>query len=189
MKIAKEYQKEVFCLEGDWSRNLTKQTSIEAALLFLKQNRNINFIHRHCGTRENLAYYLKQWQLKRYHRYSILYLAFHGRPQQILIDKKPVTLDELAEMLGDSCKNRIIHFGSCQTLNTDIRHIKRFLRKTNALCVCGFSKEIKFVESSVFDILLIDLFQEFLDVSKVAATLEESYGSLVKKLEFRLVHL
>lgn len=50
MKIAKAYQKDVFCLEGDWTRDLKKNNSIEAALLFLKQNRNINFIHRHCGT-------------------------------------------------------------------------------------------------------------------------------------------
>ncbi|MCF8254388.1 MAG: hypothetical protein K9H61_13835 [Bacteroidia bacterium] len=189
MKIAKEYQKEVFCLEGDWSRNLKKQTSIHATLLFLKQNRDIDFIYRQCGTRENLAFYLKQWQLKRYQRYSILYLAFHGKPLQILIDKKPISLDELAEMLGDKCQNRIIHFGSCQTLNTDKRHIKRFLKKTNALCVCGFGKEIKFVESSVFDILLIDLFQDYLDVSRVEATLKSTYASLVKKLEFRLIHL
>ena len=67
--------------------------------------------------------------------------------------------------------------------------VKRFLRKTNALCVCGFGKEIKFVESSVFDILLIDLFQEFLDVTRVEATLRSSYGNLVDKLQFRLVHL
>ena len=189
MKIAKEYQKEVFCLEGDWNRNLKKQTSIQAALLFLRQNRKIDFIHRNCGTRENLAHYLHQWQMKRYSRYSILYLAFHGKPQEILINKTHINLDELAEMLGDKCQNRIIHFGSCLTLNTDIRHVKRFLRKTNALCVCGFGKEIKFVESSVFDILLIDLFQEFLDVTRVEATLRSSYGNLVDKLQFRLVHL
>ncbi len=189
MKIAKAYQKEVFCLEGDWSNDLKKQNSIMAALLFLKQNRNIDFIHRNCGTIENLSYYLLQWQLKRYSNYSILYLAFHGKPGQILINKTPIHLDELAEMLGPNCHNRIIHFGSCQTLNTDKRHIKRFLKKTNALCVCGFGKELPFVESSVFDILLIDMFQEFLDVRRVEATLKQNYSALMNRLEFKLIHL
>lgn len=189
MKIAKAYQKEVFCLEGDWSKDLKKQNSIMAALLFLKQNRNIDFIHRNCGTIENLSYYLLQWQLKRYSNYSILYLAFHGKPGQILINKTPIHLDELAEMLGSNCHNRIIHFGSCQTLNTDKRHIKRFLKKTNALCVCGFGKILPFVESSVFDILLIDMFQEFLDVSRVEANLKQNYSALMNRLEFKLIHL
>jgi hypothetical protein len=189
MKIAKSYQKEVFCLEGDWSKDLKKQTSIMAALLFLKQNRNIDFIHRDCGTIETLRYYLNQWQLKRYSNYSILYLAFHGKPGQILVNKAALELDELADVLGPNCHNRIIHFGSCQTLNTDKRHIKRFLRKTNALCVCGFGKELPFVESSVFDILLIDMFQEYLDVRKVHASLRQNYKSFSNRLAFKLIHL
>jgi len=189
MRIAKEYDKDVFCLEGDWNRNLIKQNSIVAALMFLKQNRNINFIHRNCGTRENLAHYLKEWKLKRYRQYSILYLAFHGKPQQILIGKDGISLDELAEMMGDKCQNKIVHLGACQTLNTDKRHIKRFLRKTNALCVCGFSRTIKFVEGSAFDILLIDLFQEFLDVSRVEAHINKYYKTFARKLDFKLIHL
>ncbi len=189
MKIAKSYQKDVFCLEGDWNSNLLKQNSVIGALDFLKINRKIDYIHRHCGTRENLAFYLKQWQLKRYSNYSICYLAFHGKPQQIMINKEPVTLDELAEMMGNQCHNKIIHLGSCQTLNTDKRHIKRFLRKTNALCVCGFEEEIKFVEGSAFDILLIDLFQEFLDVSRVEAHIQKYYKTFAEKLQFKLIHL
>lgn len=189
MKFAKTYSKEVFCLEGDWSKDLKQQTSVQAVLMFLKQNRQIEYIHRHCGTKENLRYYLNQWQLKRYKDYSILYIAFHGKPNQILVGKEIVTLDELAEMLGPNCYNKIIHFGTCHTLNTDLRHIKRFLRKTNALCVCGFGIEIKFVEGCVFDILLIDLLQEFRNITSVKAYIQTYYNSLSKKLQFKLVNL
>jgi hypothetical protein len=189
MRFSKTYNKEVFCLEGDWSRDLKSQTSVQEVLTFLKKNRDIDYIHRHCGNRENLVYYLRQWQLKRYKDYSILYIAFHGKPNQILIGKEVVTLDELAEMLGPNCHNKIIHFGTCHTLNTDLRHIKRFLRNTNALCVCGFGKEIKFVEGCVFDILLIDMFQEFRNITRVTAYIRQYYHSLAKKLEFKLVHL
>ncbi len=189
MKIAKAYQKDVFCLEGDWNINLLKQNSVQAALEFLKLNRKINYIHRHCGTKENLKHYAEQWQLKRYANFSILYLAFHGKPGLILINKKPVTLDELATFLGSNCHDRIIHFGSCATLNTDNRHIKRFLRKTNALCVCGFGKEIGFIEGSVFDILLLDKFQEFKDVRTVHKSIKTNYPALSKKLAFKLVYL
>lgn len=189
MKIAKAYQKDVFCLEGDWNANLLKQNSVQAALEFLKQNRKIQYIHRHCGTKDNLGHYLEQWQLKRYSNYSILYLAFHGKPGKILINKQQIDLDELAILLGNNCYNRIIHFGSCQTLNTDLRLIKKFLRQTNALCVCGFGKELNFIESSVFDILLIDQFQEFKDVRTVHKNMLINYKTLAINLEFKLVYL
>jgi hypothetical protein len=189
LKFAKTYIKEVFCLEGDWNKDLKKQNSVLEVLQFLKRNRDINYIHRHCGTRENLAYYLNQWKLKKYKDYSILYIAFHGKPQQILVGKEIVTLDELADMLGPNCHNKIIHFGTCHTLNIDLRHIKRFLRKTNALCVCGFGKEIKFIEGCVFDILLIDMLQEFRNIATVDQRIRENYKTFARKLAFKLVHL
>ena len=189
MRLSKSYNKEVFCLEGDWSKNLKEQTSVQAVLMFLKQNRNIKYIHRHCGTRENLAYYLKQVQLKKYKNYSIIYLAFHGKPNEILVGKEKVTLDELADMLGPNCHDKIIHLGTCHTIKTDLRNIKRFLRKTNALCICGFGKEISFVEGSVFDILLIDMLQEFRNIKTVQNNINKYYKSLAQKLEFKLVYL
>ena len=76
MKFSKTYSKEVFCVEGDWSKDLKDEASVLAVLMFMKQNRDINYIHRHCGTRENLAYYLKQSQLKKYKDYSIYTLPF-----------------------------------------------------------------------------------------------------------------
>jgi hypothetical protein len=189
MRFSKTYSKEVFCLEGDWNKDLKVQNSVLEVLAFLKKNRNINFIHRNCGTRENLVHYLNQWKLKKYNAYSILYIAFHGKPQQILIGKEIITLDELADMLGPNCHNKIIHFGTCHTLNVDMRHIKRFLRKTNALCVCGFGKEIKFIEGCVFDILLIDMLQEFRNISTVDRRIKTYYKTFSRKLAFKLVHL
>jgi hypothetical protein len=108
---------------------------------------------------------------------------------QILIGKEIVTLDELAEMLGSNCHNKIIHFGTCHTINVDLRHIKRFLRKTNALCICGFGKEIKFVEGCVFDILLIDQLQEFRNVATLHTYINQNYKSLAQKLDFKLYYL
>lgn len=189
MRFSKSYSKDIFCLEGDWSKNLKKQTGVLAVLMFLKQNRDINYIHRHCGTVENLKYYLQTAREKKYKNYSIIYLAFHGKPGEILIGKDRISLDQLAEMLGPDCHNKVIHFGTCHTLNTDLRNIKRFLKKTNALCVCGFGKEIPFVEGSVFDILLIDMMQEFRNVGTVLNRIKKYYSSLAKKLEFKLVYL
>lgn len=189
MKFSKSYVKEVFCLEGDWNKDLKKQNSVLEVLDFLKKNRDIKYIHRHCGTKENLKYYIDQWKLKKYKDYSILYIAFHGKPQQILVGKEIVTLDQLADMLGPNCHDKIIHFGTCHTLNVDARHIKRFLRKTNALCVCGFGIEIKFIEGCAFDMLLIDMLQEFRNIGTVKEKINQYYKTFAQKLAFQLFYL
>ncbi|HVA99475.1 MAG TPA: DUF6642 family protein [Bacteroidia bacterium] len=189
MRIAKNYKKDIFCLEGDWQKDLRDKSSINAALTFLQQNFNIRHIYKQCGTRENLEYYLSLWKQKKYAAYSICYFAFHGEPESIKVGKEFVTLDELGDMLADSCKDKIIHFGSCKTLDTNRKNIIRFLERTGALCVCGFETDIDFLESSVFDMLLIEKFQKYKDISKVERDIRYYYGTLVRKLKFNILYL
>jgi hypothetical protein len=186
MRIAKNFQKNVFCLEGEWEKDLRDKSSVSAALEFLKANCGIEYIHKNCGTIDNMKYYLSQWKHRQYKDYSICYLAFHGHPEQIEVGDGNLNLVELAEILNGSCRNKIIHFGSCNTLDTDQRSISKFLETTKALCVCGFKTDIDFVESSVFDMLLLQKFQSYKDVSAVERDLNKNYRKLIKKLDFRI---
>src|SRR6186997_2566481 len=76
MKIAKNLNKNVFCLEGDWEKDLRDKSSVSAALDFLHSNCGIEYIHKNCGTVDNMKYYLSLWKQKRYQNYTIAYLAF-----------------------------------------------------------------------------------------------------------------
>ena len=189
MRLAQSYKKNVFCLEGDWQKDLRDNSSIRAALTFLQQNCSIDYIYKQCGTRENLEYYLSLWKQKKYSGYSICYFAFHGEPESIQVGKEFVTLDELADMMMDSCQDKVIHFGSCKTLNTDSKNIRRFLEHTRALCVCGFETEINFVESSAFDMILIEMFQQYKDVRMLDKAIRKNYRSFVRRLQFKLIYL
>lgn len=189
MRIAKNLAKHVFCLEGDWDQDLRKKSSVTAALDFLQSNCGIRYIHKNCGTKENLKYYLSLWKQKRYEAYTIAYLAFHGHPKEIQVGKEFLNLEELAESLNGSCVNKIIHFGSCNTLDTDERQIRKFLETTRALCVCGFRSDIDFLESSVFDMLLLQKFQEFKDMQAVERDLNKNYKKLITRLNFRFMYL
>jgi hypothetical protein len=189
MSIAQSYKKNVFCLEGDWQKDMRDNSSIRAALTFLQQNNDIKYIYKQCGTRENLEYYLSLWKLKKYAAYSIAYFAFHGKPECIQVGKEFVTLDELADMMQDGCQNKIIHFGSCKTLDTDEKTIKKFLEHTGALCVCGFETEINFVESSAFDMILIEMFQQYKDIRMLDKNIRKNYRSFVRRLQFKLIYL
>ena len=188
MKLSESYIKNIFCLEGDWHKDLRIKSSILAALDFLQTNCSIKYIHRSCGTKQNLFYYLDQWRLKKYKDYSICYLAFHGKPGHLEVGEEEVTLEQIGEHLAGKCQNKIFHFGSCLVLDVESTRIRQFLEQTNALCVCGFQTEVDFLESSVLDMLVIDKLKSYKDISKVERELKLGYGKMLKKLNFKLFY-
>jgi hypothetical protein len=135
-----------------------------------------------------------KWVQKRYESYGILYLGFHGQPGEIHTDEGAVTLDELAERLGGRARNRVIYFGSCETLSVDGRHLRRFLENSGALAVCGFKKDdVGWLKSAAFDVLLLDAFQGRHFSGRGMRDFEKhvrsTTGRLAKELGFRLKYL
>lgn len=189
MKIAKSYKKHIYCLEGDWTDNLTIPQTIKSALEFLEVNSGIKFIHKNCVTKEQLSHYLKRYRLKKYQKYSICYLAFHGDPNLIYLGKEKITLDDLADIVEGDLTNKIVHFGSCSTLSINAKLIKRFIRKTNALSVCGYTSDVDFLPSSIFDMLFFEMCQEYKDMRCVDRDMKKYYGKLIRHLGFRFIYL
>lgn len=189
MKIAKSYKKHIYCLEGNWEKDLRKKSSVDSSLMFLEKNCGIKHIHKHCGTKETLFYYLDKWKYKKYSSYSICYLAFHGFEGEITVGKDGVTLEEIADVLEGSCKDKIIFFGSCLVLQADRSRINNFLEKTGALCVCGYKISVDFLASSVFEMLVINMLQNYKDISCVQRDIGLYYSTLAKELEFKIYTL
>lgn len=186
MKFAKKYKKNIYCLEGDWDKDLRIQSSIYASLVFLEKNCDIKNIHKHCGTKESLFYYLNQWKLKKYSSYSICYLSFHGFEGEIIVGKDSVTLEEIADSLEGACKDKVIFFGSCLVLQAERSRLDNFLKKTGALCICGYKVSVDFLTSSVFEMLVIDKFQQYKDISCVNRDISLYYAALAKELQFKI---
>lgn len=190
MRLSSTYIKNVFCLEGELGKDLRDRSSIKAALNFMQQNFDVKYIYKRCSNRANLEYYLRKWKNKKYQSYSIGYLSFHGEEGKIEPGGREfVTLGELAEILKDSCEDKVIHFGTCETIKVKHKEMVDFLKKTKALCVSGFTAEVEFFESSVFDLVLIDTFQKYKAVSKVDEVINRDYPYLSRKLGFKLVYL
>ena len=185
--------KGVFCLEGAWDADLKSKQSVRYMLQLLSAVEGLNYIHKDVATLEELQFYLKRWRLKRYDDHPILYLAFHGRPQTVLLGTRSLSLDDIADLLEDRCEKRIIHFGTCGTLATDRRNIKRFLRRTRAEAACGFRKNIDWLKSSAFDLLLFEIIQRYefsrRGIPAFYREVKRSYPRLCKELGFRLVYL
>lgn len=193
-----QYRHGVFCLEGDWWKDLNQSLSVRPILELLNQapSQSIDFIHRDVGTLEELDYYCKKWAQSRMKKYDILYLAFHGSKEGGVHvgdqrrRTKTVTLETLAGFLGPKLKGRIVHFGSCGTLAVERRRIQKFLRDTGALAVTGYKDSIEWMYSAAFEVLLFDTFTRYpfnrRGLARVERELRENHQFMCRKLDFRM---
>ena len=186
--------KGIFCLEGDWW-SVKDKTSVEPLLRLLETAAcwKVPYVHHDTATHEEFYHYLKKWSGRTFASHPILYLNFHGERGGIVVGEgrsSTISLNELAEHLAGTCKGRVIHFGSCCTLDVHGRELNRFLDRTGVCAVLGFRNEVEWMKSAAFELLLMVLLQ---DVSfkrpgmrKLWRRLNENAPGLRKSLDFRM---
>ena len=187
-------KKGIFCLEGLWYDDLRKRSTVKPILELLELNSNIPFLHSDCATEEEFKFYINKWRTVKYKRYPILYLAFHGKEKGLLIENDVFSLEQIGDQLAGKCKNRVILFASCSTVKTDRRNLKKFLRKTNALAICGYKRIVPWISSTAFELMLLAAMQDnvfdgrgidalYRKISKVAKMFKELDFLMVTKRE------
>jgi hypothetical protein len=190
--------KGIFCLEGDWWNNLKKPSSVEPILELLAKSDGyrVPYVHLNVGDRRSLDLYLAKWTQKGFRDHPILYLAFHGNAGGIQVGDRrvpdnTVTLKALGELLEGKCKNRVIFFGSCETVNVHGKRLNTFLKQTGALAVCGYCGNVDWMLSTAFELLVLAYLQEnSLTINgshAVANKIRSSAKSIHQKLKFKMV--
>lgn len=189
--------KNIFCLEGDWTGDLKKPSTVRPIFDLVTQiEPKLRYIHRGIGTSQEFDHYLKVWRQRKYADFPLLYLAFHGNAQSLSIGDQRrhdrcYTLDKVAGLLASGCKGRIVHFGACSTLKCDLRHLKRFLARTGALAVSGYTKDIGWMESAAFEVFLLSALQKNARTITGAKAIYARIDGLAKRqakdLGFRMV--
>ena len=154
MALASRYKKNIVCLESLWDRNLENRLSVLPILELVARRNDIKFIHLTCNTSQEFIHNIEI--MPRRNGYSILYLAFHGKPGQIVLGHHSMHLEALAEVLGRRVANWIIHFGCCKTLAVDEPRIRSFIDRTQDLMVSGYRENINWLSGTVIDLLLLD---------------------------------
>lgn len=189
-------QRGIFAIEGEWLSDLRGGVSFRPLLELMRCLNKSPFVHRDAATREELFYYLKKWSQRRYARYPILYLGYHGEAESIIIgDGREsdcrVTLTELMDSLAGCCDKRIVYIGSCSTMQIDERRLQSFLRCTGALAICGYRYPVDMLRSAAFELLLFNvLLGNTLTLNGAKAMkrkIETEERSLCKDLGFRMV--
>ena len=144
----------IFCLEGAWEKRLDDRTSVLPTLEMLERLQLAEFIHRDVGTEDELYHYLAKWAQRGYGSYGVLYFAFHGVSGGIRVGRGTVPLADLAEKLQGKAADRLIYFGGCSVME-DQPAVAAFHKQTGAKAICGYSKEVPWVDSAAFDLLLL----------------------------------
>jgi hypothetical protein len=154
--------KGIYCLEiGEWFDSLKRKRSVEPVLQLLCESpMAVPFIHRDIATQGDLTYYLRKWVQGRHKDYPILYLAFHGTRGGIDLFQENgrrlrVSTDKLFEYLSGKCHKRVIHFGACRVLDLHGHTLNRYLRDSGAAAISGYSKDVDWVDSSVFEMFYL----------------------------------
>jgi len=190
--------KGIFCLEDNWWNDPTKPCSVEPVLELLRNwsPYHVPYAHRNVESHGGLFEYLAKWKQKRYSKFPILHLAFHGNAQCLIIGDRRVrdnvvTFEELEDALAGACNKRIIHFSGCNVLEVHGKRINSFLKRTGALAVTGFTKYVDWLDSAAFEPLVFGSMQENpftrSGAKAIAANICTRSGGLAKRLGFKMV--
>ena len=190
--------KGIFCLEGDWWGKLHKGSSVEPILELLHQwdPYYVPYVRRDVATRSEFEYYVSRWAQKSMAAYPILYLAFHGESSELTIGDRRVaqnrvSVAELGDMLEGRCHGRMIYFGSCDTLDLHGNSINAFLRKTGATAVCGYRRDVEWLEATAFELVVMSAMQIHSMTRQGAAAMrrriDHRAGVLARALRFHMV--
>jgi len=164
MALARNYRKNIVCLESFWNHNLENRLSVLPILELVAKHNNIKFIHLTCNTPEELIHNLRI--LPKKNGYSILYLAFHGKPGRIILGDVSIRLETIAEIIGKRLANWIIHFGCCGILSVEERRIRDFISSTQALMVSGYRKDVEWLYGTVIDLFFLDEIQSYREMRR-----------------------
>ena len=177
----------VFCLEGEWSGELSDEQSVVPLLEVLRHTAGVGYIHRRVGTRAELERLLGRW--RSHTSYATLYLAFHGERGDLELDEM-VGLETLAEMLGPSCEGAMIHLSACQSLRVSEEAVASFLRDTRADGLLGYEGDVKWIEGAALDLIVLEALADRSSkgrrpsVPNLVGILRDHYPGLVKRTTF-----
>lgn len=176
----------IFCLEGEWDSDLRKRTSVLPVLELLERLGAIKTIHRKVATTDEVEHYLNLWGQARYDDYLVLYLAAHGDKGWLSwSSRNDTSLDDLAEILGETASGCYIHLGSCLTLFNE-NEARAFVERTGVRALLGFRTPVGWVEAAAFETLLLPKLAEYAPTKKTAKTFFNTMMGLQSDLARRL---
>jgi hypothetical protein len=186
MKRSKSYFKFIACLEGPWSPDLVNRLSITPILELLLKRNGTTSVHLSSNTLQEFRFNLDIY--KGIRGSGILFFAFHGRPGRIRLPDMEIEIEHLSYFMGRKFKNWIIYFDSCLTLRIERERIDQFIKETGVSMVIGFTKKVKWMESTAIDLLVLDWLQSYRNMGTFWNRFQKAYKELVTTTGLEVYH-
>jgi hypothetical protein len=168
---------------------MTSRQSVEPLLEFMSYSGTIDYVHRNVATKDEFCYYLDRWFARGMSKYRLGYLGFHGSRSTLHLSRKvTLTLDELGDLLKGRCKGRILYFGSCSTLAVPDDQLMDFCRRTGARGLIGYTKDVGFMETAGFEIIMLTEVVYSTNFRSVYTRLCREHPVLTRRLGLRMAH-
>jgi hypothetical protein len=161
----------------------------------LERLRCIDFVHRDIGTRAELEHYLRRWIEERL-PYNLLFLALHGSVdrdgvRRLCLSEETdgtVTIDHLTGLLAGQLDGCVVHLGSCSVVDAHDPALSTFLDRTGAAAVMGYGRDVDWVDSAAWELILLRTLGRYKQLGSALKTLEaERYQSLCESVGFHVI--
>lgn len=180
----------VFCLETEWTQtihDLKNKSTVLSLLEFLNGSLNVPYVFRQVAALEDFDYYIRHLEAASYESYDVVYLCFHGAKGSIqFADKTDYTILDFAVEHKNIFKGKTVIFGSCSTLKLSEDDLRRIKKLTGARLMVGYTKDVDFVSSFVFEFWLLNALAQCptYGSKRLQALAEEEMPMHVKRLGF-----
>ncbi|WP_066909197.1 DUF6642 family protein [Millisia brevis] len=178
----------IFCIESDWVISMESKQSVEPALQALERAGYIRLIRRSANTAAELELYLDRWFEYRLRSFTLAYLGFHGTARTLHLRDQELNLPHLAGLIHGRAEGKVLHFGSCRAMAGDEQELQQFCRATGAAAITGYTKNIEWLESSAFELLLLPELMDAVRMKSAHDRIVRRYPDLAERLGFRMSH-
>jgi hypothetical protein len=187
MGLAKQYKKNIICLESLWDQDLEshRRLSMGPILELVSKINDVKLILLSCNTQEELRYNLLK--IKRRSGYGILYFAFHGRPGEVELDGCSIDMETLASFMGRGFVNWAVHFGTCSTVDTDKARMGAFVESTRISMLAGYKKDVVWTDSAALDLLFLTWLQRYKNMRAMWKKFRKTYTGLISNTGFSAI--
>jgi hypothetical protein len=182
--------KSILVLESPWDDTSVESASVWPLVKEFARARNIRAHHQTFLDKSSFLHWVKVFNDEKLSDPKLLYVAAHGNNARISGLQKSINKSTITTALSNAPNIDFVHFGSC--LYGSEKNLTALLTAASHLkWAAGYDKQVDWVDSTLFDILLWGRIESRDDPSKgkkthtLATELIGEVSGLAKNLGFR----
>ncbi len=182
-------KKRIYCLESVPDVESPSKSLFLPELENLALQYGITNVYKTCDSIEGFEESISTlvYEDRNFKDYSIIYLVFEGKENELKIDNYYYSFEELAEFFEGKLKGKIIHFSNTFLLDLEEETFQYFLDVTGAKAISGYGNRVP-VLSAALDNLYFSLGEEFDDTTEIVEALYEKQYTICKTMGFKMYY-